>query len=324
MCPVTTAYPTSHSTTPDHVSPAFTKTETSIRHAPEAPLLMPGTLVVRRGDGLQVGLAPDRALEVTGGAGLSPYVLAEVLGSLDGRHRLERVTSRYGLDSDGHLTVERVVRRLAALGHVSWPSPPNGESEAHSQRPLLEPVNRVLLIGGGQLAQALRSPLNVNGCRVRGIREPGLELDPDRPPWRSSSGDDDLVILADQVVPDPVLTDKLVGDRQPHLHVYARDGRVVVGPTVVPGQTSCLRCAHLFRADHDPQWPQVAARLLGMTTTASAPSLHAGMSLVLSEILASRGGPGIAQTLGATVEISPGEGLWSRREWPVDQRCVCG
>lgn len=41
----------------------------------------------------------------------------------------------------------------------------------------------------------------------------------------------------------------------PHLHVGLTAEAVVVGPLVVPGETSCLRCVHLHRRDRDPHWP---------------------------------------------------------------------
>ena len=43
--------------------------------------------------------------------------------------------------------------------------------------------------------------------------------------------------------------------RGPHLHLGVRGAIAVIGPLVVPGVTSCLRCAHLHRKDADPTWP---------------------------------------------------------------------
>jgi len=44
-------------------------------------------------------------------------------------------------------------------------------------------------------------------------------------------------------------------DPRPHMHVGIRHTRAVVGPLVVPGQSSCLRCAYLHRVDRESHWP---------------------------------------------------------------------
>ncbi len=69
-----------------------------------------------------------------------------------------------------------------------------------------------------------------------------------------------LTVLADAPHPDaPALMDHVDLDR-PHLHVGVFGRRAVVGPLVVPGRTSCLRCAHLHRRDCDPAWPLLAVQ----------------------------------------------------------------
>ena len=44
-------------------------------------------------------------------------------------------------------------------------------------------------------------------------------------------------------------------ERRPHLHVGIRHTRSTVGPLVIPGESSCIRCAHLHRVDQDSTWP---------------------------------------------------------------------
>jgi hypothetical protein len=51
--------------------------------------------------------------------------------------------------------------------------------------------------------------------------------------------------------------DPLVRDDLPHLLVTAVAGRVRVGPFVVPGVTSCLRCVDEHLTDRDPRHPLV-------------------------------------------------------------------
>ncbi len=40
----------------------------------------------------------------------------------------------------------------------------------------------------------------------------------------------------------------------PHLHVGIRLDSAAIGPLVIPGQSSCFRCAHLHRCDTSPDW----------------------------------------------------------------------
>jgi len=44
-------------------------------------------------------------------------------------------------------------------------------------------------------------------------------------------------------------------ERLPHLHVGIRHTKAVVGPLVVPEQSSCVRCDYLHRRDLNPTWP---------------------------------------------------------------------
>ena len=46
-----------------------------------------------------------------------------------------------------------------------------------------------------------------------------------------------------------------------HLFVAAYGDRAVAGPLVVPGHTSCLRCAYLHTKDADPHWAGVSMQL---------------------------------------------------------------
>lgn len=48
----------------------------------------------------------------------------------------------------------------------------------------------------------------------------------------------------------------------PHLLVTVRENSAAIGPFVLPGQTPCLRCLELTRADRDPQWPTLAAQMV--------------------------------------------------------------
>ncbi|MGX1767280.1 hypothetical protein ACWIE7_03105 [Dietzia sp. NPDC055343] len=297
--------------------------------------LRPGTVVVVRDPGsVQVGLAPDRAVVVRAPARLGARGLAAVLTGLKGGGTIESAAARVGVDDDETAEVARILLRLADLGHVRLhragrrasrdnPAAPDGPIPS-GEGPRPAPVRRVHIQGAGQISEILRGPLSVNGCRVTTGASPGLTLDADRPPWLRRGPAPDLVILTDTVAVDPVVTAVLNRSGQTHLHAYCRDGRVVVGPTVVPGASPCLRCTDLFRARQDPRWPFVAAQLVDHASEAGVPALTAAAALVLAEVSATRQPDAPLQTVGATVEINPAEGLWKRREWPVDRGCDCG
>lgn len=68
--------------------------------------------------------------------------------------------------------------------------------------------------------------------------------------------------LAAALIVFPSVSHPLVSDydfveleRRPHLHVGIRHTRATVGPLVVPGESSCIRCAHLHHVDQDSTWP---------------------------------------------------------------------
>lgn len=281
-------------------------------------------MVVRDTGTVQVGLAPDRAVAVRAPSGCGARGLAALLNGLSGGAELERAAYRAGVDDDDLAAVARILVRLADLGHVRLDGAVAASSHPVDPGPRPSPVRRVHIVGSGQISEVLRGPLAVNGSRVSVSASPGLEFNPERPPWRSKGALPDLVILTDSVSVDPVVAATLNRNRQSHLHVHGRDGRVIVGPTVVPGSSPCLRCADLFRAGQDPQWPFVAAQLVDHYSEVGVPALTAAAALVLSEVAATRHPDSTLQTLGATVEINPDEGLWNRVEWDVAAACDCG
>ncbi|PAY22334.1 hypothetical protein CEY15_13890 [Dietzia natronolimnaea] len=280
-------------------------------------------MVVRDHDSVQVGLAPDRAVVVAAPGSCGPRGLAALLLELEGESDLDDAAARAGVDATDLPAVAGILVRLAELGHVRLLGP---HAAAPDSVPTPRPpaIRQVHILGRGQVSEVLRGPLSVNGCRVTTSSDPGLAFDPDRPPWHRRGPVPDLVILTGSVAADPVVVSALTRSGQPHLHVHTRDGRVVVGPTVIPGLTPCLRCVDLFRAARDPRWPYVAAQLVGRSPAAGVPALTAAAALVLAEVAATRESDHPLQTVGASVEINPAEGLWRRLEWPASERCTCG
>ena len=101
---------------------------------------------------------------------------------------------------------------------------------------------RVAVVGSGGLRDRVSPALADAGLR------------------ESEVADATVVILADAQHPDvPAFFDHDVQDL-PHLNVALLGAVATVGPLVVPGRTSCLRCAHLHRRDADPAWPLLAVQ----------------------------------------------------------------
>ncbi|MEV7689215.1 ThiF family adenylyltransferase [Streptomyces bungoensis] len=83
----------------------------------------------------------------------------------------------------------------------------------------------------------------------RGTEEPGLSLVVLTPR-------DDVAVHA----PDPFGAEPLMASGTPHLYAGVVEGTGVVGPLVLPGETSCAGCLHRDRADRDPAWPRLVAQ----------------------------------------------------------------
>lgn len=138
----------------------------------------------------------------------------------------------------------------------------------------------------------------------------------------------DLVVLADTLVHEPARVDQLNSAGVPHLAVRMRDGVGIVGPLVVPGSTSCLRCADLHRCDRDTRWPAIALQLAGQFQLADLVSTHATAALAAREALNAlgwlRGLVGAPAVCAATLELDLGDTAIRHRAWPAHQACTCG
>lgn len=138
----------------------------------------------------------------------------------------------------------------------------------------------------------------------------------------------DLVILTDALVPRPEVVDTLMTSGLPHLLVRTRDTSGVVGPFVVPGCTSCLRCADLHRCDRDECWPAVAAQLAGQTQLTDLAGTHATAALAVRQALDAaawlRGGDRPPATCEVTVELDLQDATLRHRGWSAHPSCTCG
>ena len=130
------------------------------------------------------------------------------------------------------------------------------------------------------------------------------------------------VVVADGPEVDRVITDHLLRLDQPHLLVRSLGDAAWVGPLVLPGRTSCVRCADLTRRDADPEWPMVLAQLSRLRLP--VPDLLSGWaaSTAATQALAFLDGT-VPEAAGATLELTADRHA-ELRPWPAHPDCGCG
>ena len=137
----------------------------------------------------------------------------------------------------------------------------------------------------------------------------------------------DVVVLADDLVAEPRLVTDLVRLRIPHLQVRLRDGKGIVGPFVVPGRTSCLRCADLTRCDFEPEWPHLSAQLLGTVGQASSATVLATAAFAFAQLenLIGRSDGALPETADCTMELdfAAAGTTVHKRLWSKHPHCDC-
>ena len=134
-----------------------------------------------------------------------------------------------------------------------------------------------------------------------------------------------LTILAvDGPVPDERHTALHAADA-PYLTVSLGVDAGAVGPLVLPGLSSCLRCADLHRRDRDPAWPALAVQLTvqrryGPVSSAAVATIVAGVAA--QQALAFLDGEQPA-CLEGTLELHLPDWRLRRRSWPPHPECGC-
>lgn len=269
-------------------------------------MLHPRVTVLRRPSGaVQLGWDPEHAL-VLEPSGTDADAVTGLLRLLDGLHSHPQIVWRAGALGIGAAQTLQILAELDAAGLLAHPRP----------RPAR--VRRIHIHGRGPLSEAITAGVRRLGLRPTRSREY-------RAATTVADRSVDLVVLADALVPDHLLVNELVLDRIPHLQVRMRDGRGIVGPLVLPGGTSCLRCADLRRRDIDPEWPHLAAQLLGRTGHGSAATIAATTALVLRDLETVIDGAADRppRTLDTTLELDPESHRIALRHWPPHAACGC-
>jgi len=320
------------------------------------PALKSGLLPVWRDrDTLQIGIDPRRAVALSGMS-----QVAFLVGLLDGSRDRDQVIAAAAGRGVPEQATERILTLLAAGGALDdfpasmlreLPAPLRGRlaaelataSLAHGDgdggaRFLARRRAVVVRIEGERrIGRAIGRILGASG--VRHVRI-GQTMGGDRPGRETSVGRDpagrlahgnrlafrpDLVILIGRQPHE--LPDRLVRDRIPHLAVLASEAIGVVGPLVVPGKTSCLRCLEYVRAGKDPAWPLILAQIAGRRPDPAA------CDAVLAAAVAAQAtaqaltaidkAPIASAAANGTLELVLPDWRWRRRSWPTHPSCPC-
>lgn len=312
----------------------------ALSHPPlEHPQLVPYAPVIQRtNDEVQVGVDPPAALVFRGegiGALLTLLNGSQPISAVRGAARAAGLTKPQvrlvldALDAAGLLTERGAAAYTAALAPLQVRLIGAGQLGSQIARLLVasglgtlylydnEPPDLTLYPSGGVLtarSEALRSALAEAGSTIYSVSH-----------WsKPESAPLDLTILAcDSPEHDRVITDHLLRIDQPHLVVRCWGNGVSVGPLVLAGQTSCLRCADLARCDADPQWPVVLTQLSRLRLESPPALLTWAASVATAQALAFLHGE-LPESGGATLELSWPDFVTRLRRWPAHPSCGCG
>ncbi|MCW2514308.1 MAG: hypothetical protein JWR11_3350 [Mycobacterium sp.] len=275
--------------------------------------LNPAMPILVRPDGVvQVGWDPRRAMLVEPPDGLTPAALADLLRAMQSGVTAAEMTA---------LAVNRGIVDATAMADLVTSLVEGGLASATPPRTRSASIR---IHGRGPLSDLLAGALRCSGARVRQSRLNHAGVTP------TST---DLVVLSDFLVADPHLLRDLHQARIPHLPVRVRDGTGLVGPLVIPGVTSCLGCADLYRSDRDAAWPAVAAQLRDAVGSADRATMLGTAALALNQvdrvIQAVRESDDPRQvsdpppTLDTTLEFDVRTGSTTSRRWSRHPRCEC-
>ena len=134
-------------------------------------------------------------------------------------------------------------------------------------------------------------------------------------------------VVCDSAHPDAASDADAMALDIPHLAVAATGGRAVIGPLVIPGRTSCLRCRDLHLADADPTWSRVAVQWASRKPGAVAGGLAhlAGAWAALQVLALIDAGPECvtAPTLNGALRITLPDAQPTLEPRPAHPLCGC-
>ncbi|UVF78719.1 hypothetical protein [Gordonia mangrovi] len=276
------------------------------------PLLRPGTpVLVRPGNRVHVGSDPHASIVIelpTQTRAADVAALLRGLGVVRPAVETQRKARAIGLTV---ADLADIVAHLTAAGLAVSAAPGSTATSL-----------RIALHGHGPLADLLITSLTESGLAPRRSARPPTTIADDG--WTAN-----LVVLTDYLVHDPAVVSAMLAARVAHLPVRVRDGVGVVGPLVLPGLSSCLRCADHHRADLEPDWPMLAAQMVAQTGFGTAGVIRGTAALAQSQIEQLAGALWSERTdttpelLDRALEFHPTPARLEATNWPPHPLCTC-
>ncbi|MCL1922334.1 MAG: hypothetical protein FWG15_00430 [Propionibacteriaceae bacterium] len=213
-----------------------------------------------------------------------PRELQKVISALDGHHRVDRLPGK-------HLRP-----------WVAWLLSTLEESHLLGEGPASPPALAATVVGDGELGHHI-------GRLLRQLNA------------TSSTTGITIVAPATHQV-DRVMVDDLVSRAIPHLLVHVNETRACVGPLVIPGLTSCLRCWDLTTSDQDPTWPLRVFQLGALPTTPDPVLVQWASALAISHVRAYRQGNS-PESVNTSLTMDGHDSHLSYQWHPHHRECSC-
>ncbi len=131
--------------------------------------------------------------------------------------------------------------------------------------------------------------------------------------------------------PDREVVDDWTRAGTPHLLVRLTEGRAVIGPFVVPGETACLRCVDAHCTDADPAWPLLVRQYSAASATDRPDGAPEPVDPLLATLALAWAARDLASyvdglrpsTWSATVTVQPQLTRIESRSWLRHPACGC-
>lgn len=303
---------------------------------------------LRRGEGaVQLGLDPEHGV-VLEGLTDAEISLVERLDGTHDRADLAAWAQRRGVSG---LRVAELLELLSAhfltvdtpadrLDFAALPGPrrlalePDAEALACAYRrpddgfaALARRARRAVVVDGrGSLPAALAQILRQAG--VGSVMVGPYAVDAALGAGSPSAAGPDLAVLVGSGALDSTRALGWQHTRTTHLPVVLQGTCALVGPLVEPGETACLHCMDLTRADLDPGWPVVLAQLVpdgvgpGHEVTGESALVHVVAGVSAMVVLAALDGHD--QQRGVSLEVALPWPRLVQRRWAPHPVCGCG
>jgi ThiF family len=296
--------------------------------------------VLRAMDGIHDMAALRAAAERVGGPAGAADRLVEILAAagvlLDADHGLSD-------DSVDTLAPDRASRSLLRPA-------PRGERDPSTDRDVLSPRRQahVEVRGAGRVGAVVARLLTAAGVGTVSVDDVDRATPHDLAPGGLSPDDvgkprgvavsavlpdapetpahgPDLVVLAPTSADARDDAVALLRLGIPHLVARVIESTGVVGPLVLPGTTSCVRCHDLHRTDRDPAWPRILAQAGRAVPGVAAcdVTLAAQVAALAAQQVVAHLDGFVPATVDGTIETSLPFGLPRRRSWRPHPACGC-